>query len=72
MSEFSSCEVEDKKELLLQNLDPMFNIKAAFFFLSQADCLFNQLKNFCVYDTKHLRWRHLVSLIRRPGASGTP
>ena len=33
ITEFSTCDVEDKKELLLQNLDPMFNIKSAFFFL---------------------------------------
>ena len=33
INEFSTCDVEDKKELLLQNLDPMFNIKSAFFFL---------------------------------------
>ena len=47
--------MEDRKELLLQNLDPMFNIKSAFFFLSQSGSLFDQLRNFYVYDTKHLR-----------------
>ena len=55
IEEFSTCDVEDKKELLLQNLDPMFNIKSAFFFLSQSGSLFDQLRNFYVYDTKHLR-----------------
>ena len=48
------CEIEDKKTLLLQNLDPMFNIKSAMFFLSQSDNLFEQLRNFSVFDTKHL------------------
>ena len=33
----------------------MFNIKSAFFFLSQSGSLFDQLRNFYVYDTKHLR-----------------
>ena len=54
IDEFSVCEIEDKKTLLLQNLDPMFNIKSAMFFLSQSDNLFEQLRNFCVFDTKHL------------------
>ena len=55
IQEFSNCQIDDKKELLLQNLDPMFNIKSAFFFLSQSSCLLEQLQNLCVFDTQHLR-----------------
>ena len=39
----------------------MFNIKSAFFFLSPSDSLFDQLRNFYVYDTKHLRYPLLYS-----------
>ena len=54
IEEFSICTIEDKKSLLLHNLDPMFNIKSARFFQSKAENLFEQLKNFCVFDTRHL------------------
>jgi len=54
IDDFSVCEIEDKKCLLLQNLDPMFNIKSAMFFLSQSENLFEQLRTFSVFDTKHL------------------
>ena len=54
LQEFSICAIEDKKSLLLQNLDPMFNIKAARFFQGKAKNLYEQLNNFCVFDTKHL------------------
>ena len=54
IEEFSICTIEDKKSLLLHNLDPMFNIKSARFFQGKAENLFEQLNNFCVFDTRHL------------------
>ena len=32
IEDFAECAIDDKKTLLLQNLDPMFNIKSARFF----------------------------------------
>ena len=54
IDEFSICTIEDKKSLLYHNLDPMFNIKSARFFQGTAENLMAQMKNFCVFDTKHL------------------
>ena len=32
IEDFANCSIEDKKTLLIQNVDPMFNIKSARFF----------------------------------------
>ena len=39
-----------KRLLLLQNIDPMFNIRNAFFFQSDATSLMTQLDRFGIFD----------------------
>jgi len=47
--------MEDKKALLLHNLDPMFNVKMAHFFTCGADNLTDQMENMAIFDVSFLR-----------------
>ena len=51
ISEFKLLNSEEQKALLLHNLDPMFNIKAGFFFqVDDSIDLIDQMERFCVFD----------------------
>lgn len=49
--EFNELDVNEQKVLLLHNLDPMFNIKSGFFFLTDGVAgLAEQLDRFSIFD----------------------
>ncbi|XP_023337649.1 nuclear receptor ROR-gamma isoform X2 [Eurytemora carolleeae] len=54
LPEFVSCSIEDQKNLLYQNSDPIFNIKSAMFFNSGSDSFTDQMNKFCVFNFEKL------------------
>lgn len=50
LSEFEACSIEDKRKLLYQNTDPIFNIKSALFFVSKSSSFLEQMSKFSVFD----------------------
>ena len=56
--EFKELTGDEQKILLLQNLDPMFNIKSGFFFQTEDSLTFNeQLEKFSIFDISSMtRW----------------
>ena len=49
--EFKVLQSEEQKALLLHNLDPMFNIKAGFFFqVDEKTDLIAQMDRFSIFD----------------------
>ena len=57
--EFKELTGDEQKILLLQNLDPMFNIKSGFFFQTEDSLtgLVEQLEKFSIFDISSMtRW----------------
>ena len=55
ITEFQSLSSIEKKTLLLHNLDPMFNIKSAFFFQTDTlNGLLDQVERFSIFDVSKI------------------
>ncbi|TRY77337.1 hypothetical protein TCAL_16969 [Tigriopus californicus] len=55
IDDFNTLDVNDRKTLLLENLDPMFNIRVGHFFSCDATTLLDQLECLAVFDVSNLQ-----------------
>lgn len=55
IDDFNALDVNDRKTLLLENLDPMFNIRVGHFFSCDATTLLDQLECLAVFDVSNLQ-----------------
>ena len=61
-------QTENKKCLMLHNIDPMFNIRSAFFFQPDAPNIVCQLERFGIFDLSLVKnFSEFFPLSRFPG-----